>query len=85
MNAFDSDFQLSHICQTSTSTNISLMTLEEDGVIGNHQTVTNQLLIVLNGAGNVAGKEGGKTVGPVMLCFGTRVNGMKLLVNVVCK
>ncbi|KOO49091.1 cupin domain-containing protein [Viridibacillus arvi] len=69
MNVFDSDFQLSHICQTSTATNISLMTLEENGVIGNHQTVTNQLLIVLNGTGNVVGKEGGKTVGPGDVVF----------------
>lgn len=69
MNVFDSDFQLSHICQTSTAANISLMTLGENGVIGSHQTVTNQLLIVLSGSGNVVGEEGKKNVGPGEVVF----------------
>lgn len=56
ISKFDSDFIMSRIIQTDKLTNIGCMHLEENGVVGYHQAVTPQLLLVLNGEGAVRGE-----------------------------
>lgn len=50
---FNSDFIMSRIVQTSKATHIGCMHLEQNGIVGYHQAVTPQLLLVLNGEGYV--------------------------------
>ncbi|WP_033541011.1 cupin [Planococcus sp. CAU13] len=56
VSKFDSDFIMSRIIQTDKPTHIGCMHLEENGVVGYHQAVTPQLLLVLNGEGSVRGE-----------------------------
>lgn len=51
---FQSDFVMTKISQSSRSTSIGVMYLEENGVIGFHQTTTPQLLLVVSGTGYVS-------------------------------
>ncbi|MEQ6353627.1 cupin [Lysinibacillus sp. M3] len=55
---FDSDFVISRIIQSGEmQTNVGCMYLEENGIIGFHQAVVPQLLLVLNGEGYVRGEK----------------------------
>ena len=50
---FNSNFIMSRVIQTDKATNIGCMHLEENGVIGYHQAVVPQLLLVIAGEGYV--------------------------------
>ena len=50
---FNSDFVMSRIVQTNNQTNIGCMHLENNGVIGYHQAIVPQLLLIVNGEGYV--------------------------------
>lgn len=50
---FNSDFIMSRIIQTDKTTQIGCMHLEKNGIVGYHQAVTPQLMLVLNGEGYV--------------------------------
>lgn len=50
---FNSNFIMSRVIQTDKTTNIGCMHLEEGGVIGYHQAVVPQLLLVISGEGYV--------------------------------
>jgi quercetin dioxygenase-like cupin family protein len=54
---FNSDFVMSRIIQTDKATHIGCMYLEENGIIGFHQAVVPQLLLILNGEGYVRGDK----------------------------
>jgi len=56
ISKFDSDFVMSRIIQTEKPTHIGCMYLEENGIIGYHQAVVPQLLLILNGEGAVCGE-----------------------------
>ena len=53
---FDSDFVMSRITQTDKVAHIGCVHLDEDGLIGYHQAVVSQLLVVVNGEGWVRGE-----------------------------
>ncbi|MHC0038792.1 cupin domain-containing protein [Pseudoneobacillus sp. C159] len=55
ISRFNSDFIMSRIIQTEKPTHIGCMYLEENGVIGYHQAVVPQLLLIMNGEGYVRG------------------------------
>jgi quercetin dioxygenase-like cupin family protein len=54
---FNSDFTMSRILNTENATYIGCMYLEENGVIGYHQAVSPQLLLIINGEGYVRGDK----------------------------
>lgn len=54
---FDSDFVMSRVTQTEKPAHIGYAHLEENGLIGYHQAVVPQLLLVVSGEGWVRGKE----------------------------
>ncbi len=54
---FSSDFILTRIALTQKAANIGCMHLEENGVIGFHQAVVPQLLLIVNGEGFVRGES----------------------------
>ena len=56
ISKFNSDFIMSRIIQTDKAANIGCMHLEENGIVGYHQAVGPQLLLVLNGKGAVRGE-----------------------------
>lgn len=53
ISKFNSDFIISRIIQTNKPTHIGCMHLDENGIVGYHQAVVPQLLLVLNGEGYV--------------------------------
>lgn len=53
---FDSDFVMSRITQTEKAAYIGCMYLEENGLVGYHQTVVPQLLLLVSGEGWVRGE-----------------------------
>jgi quercetin dioxygenase-like cupin family protein len=53
---FNSDFIMSRIIQTEKAAHIGCMHIEENGVIGFHQAVVPQLLLIMNGEGYVRGE-----------------------------
>lgn len=55
ISKFNSNFVMSRIIQTEKPSHIGCMYLEENGVIGYHQAVVPQLLLILNGEGFVCG------------------------------
>lgn len=55
ISAFNSDFFMSRIMHTDKETHIGCMYLEVNGIIGYHQAVIPQLLLILNGEGYVCG------------------------------
>jgi mannose-6-phosphate isomerase-like protein (cupin superfamily) len=57
ISKFDSDFMMSRIIQTEMATHIGCMYLEVDGVIGYHQAVTPQILLIVAGEGEVRGEK----------------------------
>lgn len=54
---FESDFIMSRIIQTDKSANIGCMHLAANGIVGYHQAVVPQLLLVVNGEGTVRGDQ----------------------------
>jgi quercetin dioxygenase-like cupin family protein len=54
---FDSNFTMTQIVRMDNYTHIGCMHLEENGHVGNHQAVTPQLLLIINGEGFVKGNE----------------------------
>jgi quercetin dioxygenase-like cupin family protein len=57
ISKFNSDFIMSRIIQTEHAAHIGCMHLEAGGVIGYHQAVTPQLLLILVGEGLVRGEQ----------------------------
>lgn len=57
ISKFNSDFVMSRIIQTDKAANLGCMHLGENGIVGYHQAVVPQLLLVLNGEGSVRGKS----------------------------
>jgi quercetin dioxygenase-like cupin family protein len=53
---FNSDFVMSRITQTQKPAHIGCMHLDENGIIGYHQAVVPQLLLIVNGEGLVRGE-----------------------------
>ncbi|MED4018729.1 cupin [Sutcliffiella cohnii] len=54
---FNSDFIMSRIIQTNMKANIGCMHLERDGIVGYHQAVVPQLLLVVSGEGYVRSEK----------------------------
>lgn len=54
---FKSNFIMSRIINTEVSANIACMYLEENGVIGYHQAVVPQLLLIIEGEGYVRNEQ----------------------------
>ncbi|MFK3937144.1 cupin domain-containing protein [Alkalihalobacillus sp. NPDC078783] len=50
---FDSSAFLTRICRTTSETRVGFIHLETNGVIGSHQAVVPQLLLVVSGSGIV--------------------------------
>ncbi|WP_145330353.1 cupin [Paenibacillus xylanexedens] len=50
---FDSNFVMSRIIQTSGNAHIGCMHLPVNGVVGYHQAVSPQLMLIMTGAGQV--------------------------------
>ncbi|WP_394190035.1 cupin domain-containing protein [Paenisporosarcina quisquiliarum] len=57
ISKFNSNFIMSHVVQTDKASNIGCMHLEANGVVGYHQAVVPQLLLVMNGEGYVRNDE----------------------------
>lgn len=75
---FNSNFMMSRIIQTDKTTHIGCMYLEGNGVIGYHQAVVPQLLLVVSGEGYVRGeRKSPLKFNLETLSFGRRMNGMK--------
>ncbi|MEI5908757.1 cupin [Bacillus spongiae] len=53
---FDSDFIMSRITETHKAAHIGCMHLDKNGVIGYHQAVVPQFLLIVNGEGYVSGE-----------------------------
>lgn len=53
ISKFNSDFIMSRVIQTDAATNIGCMHLDANGIVGYHQAVVPQLLVVINGEGYV--------------------------------
>lgn len=49
--------KISRIIQTNKRTNIGCMYLEQNGVIGYHQAIVPQLLLIMNGEGYVSSEK----------------------------
>ncbi|MEH7379490.1 cupin domain-containing protein [Bacillus sp. JJ1533] len=65
ISQFHSDFIMSRIIQTSKPAQIGCMHLGKNGIVGYHQAVVPQLLLVINGEGYVKNeKEEYIKVGP---------------------
>ncbi|MDR7071513.1 cupin [Fictibacillus barbaricus] len=58
IDKFDSNFVMSRIVQTEKPAHIGCMYLEEGGIIGYHQAVVPQLLLIVSGNGFVRGESG---------------------------
>lgn len=54
---FNSDFIMSRIIQLNGTAHIGCMYLEADGVVGYHQAVTPQVLLIIAGEGKVRGEN----------------------------
>jgi quercetin dioxygenase-like cupin family protein len=54
---FNSDFIMSRIIQTEKVTHIGCMHLEANGIIGYHQAVVPQILLIMAGEGYVKGEK----------------------------
>ncbi|WP_137790218.1 cupin [Bacillus sp. E(2018)] len=57
ISKFNSDFVMSRIIKTEKPTHIGCVHLDAGGVIGYHQAVIPQLLLVVNGEGEVCGED----------------------------
>ncbi|MGY3716196.1 cupin domain-containing protein [Sutcliffiella cohnii] len=54
---FNSDFIMARIIQTNMKANIGCMHLEREGIVGYHQAVVPQLLLVVSGEGYVRSEK----------------------------
>lgn len=54
---FDSNFVMTRILNTDSKVHIGCVQLEANGVIGYHQAVVPQILLVVEGEGKVRGRE----------------------------
>lgn len=57
VNHFHSDFVISRIAEIQDKAQISCMYLQQNGVIGYHEAVVNQLLFVVSGEGFVCDEQ----------------------------
>lgn len=57
ISKFNSDFIMSRITQTTKAAHIGCIHLEENGVVGYHQAVSPQLLLIVSGEGFVRGEQ----------------------------
>lgn len=57
ISKFHSNFIMSRVIQTDKASNIGCMHLEANGIVGYHQAVVPQLLLVINGEGYVRNDE----------------------------
>ena len=57
ISKFNSNFIMSRVIQTDKASNIGCMHLEGNGIVGYHQAVVPQLLLVMNGEGYVRNDE----------------------------
>ncbi|WP_211655419.1 cupin domain-containing protein [Planococcus alpniumensis] len=57
ISKFNSDFIMSRITQTAQPAHIGCMHLGGDGVVGYHQAVSPQLLLIVSGEGLVRGEQ----------------------------
>ncbi len=57
ISKFNSDFVMSRIIQTEKVTHIGCMHLEANGIIGYHQAVVPQILLIMVGEGYVRGEK----------------------------
>ncbi|QWU13660.1 hypothetical protein SAMN04487895_103345 [Paenibacillus sophorae] len=57
ISKFNSDFIMSRIIQTDKSAHIGCMYLDKNGIVGYHQAVAPQLLIIVHGEGYVKGEK----------------------------
>ena len=57
ISQFNSKFIMSRIINTDASASIGCMYLEENGIIGYHQAVIPQLLLILDGEGYVRNEQ----------------------------
>lgn len=57
ISKFNSNFIMSRIIQTDKATHIGCMHLDENGMIGYHQAVVSQLLLIMHGEGYVRGEK----------------------------
>lgn len=78
ISQFNSDFIISRIIETTKETNIGCMHLNQNGIVGYHQAVVPQLLLILNGEGYVRNeKEEYFKVSTGDAVFGRKTNGTK--------
>jgi len=57
ISKFNSDFIMSRITQTTKAAHIGCMHLDENGIVGYHQAVSPQLLLIVSGEGLVRGEQ----------------------------
>jgi len=57
ISKFNSDFIMSRITQTAQPAHIGCMHLGENGIVGYHQAVSPQLLLIVSGEGLVRGEQ----------------------------
>ncbi|ANC76288.1 cupin [Fictibacillus phosphorivorans] len=57
INKFNSNFVMSRIVKTENPAHIGCVYLETEGVIGYHQAILPQLLLVVNGEAEVCGED----------------------------
>ncbi len=57
ISKFNSDFIMSRITQTTKAAHIGCIHLEENGIVGYHQAVSPQLLLIVSGEGLVRGEK----------------------------
>ncbi|TQR20514.1 cupin [Psychrobacillus vulpis] len=57
ISKFNSDFIMSRVIQTDKVTHIGCMHLDENGIVGYHQAIVPQLLLIMSGEGYVRGKK----------------------------
>ncbi|SDC63612.1 cupin domain-containing protein [Shouchella lonarensis] len=55
---FDSHFIMTKLVMTDSATHVGMVYLEPGDMIGFHETVVNQLLLVIDGEGEVRGETG---------------------------
>ncbi|OCA85794.1 cupin [Bacillus sp. FJAT-27225] len=57
ISVYDSNFILSRIVRTNTPVSIGCMHLGQDGIIGRHEATCPQLLLIVDGEGEVSGED----------------------------
>jgi hypothetical protein len=78
ISKFNSDFIMSRIIQTEKAVHIGCMYLEADGIIGYHQAVVPQIILIMVGEGYVRGEKNEYFIVQAGdLFFGVKMNGMK--------